>query len=58
MHVLHDWGMRPSELGYCDPEDDIVWMTAYTHTRGDMTAWENQEAELEAKRQEAKSRHR
>jgi len=43
LHTAHDWGYKPSELGLCEPEDDLLWMTAYSSTVADMEAVEREE---------------
>lgn len=42
LRTAHEWGKRPSELGICDKEEDLAWMTAFTNTKAYMSAWENQ----------------
>jgi len=49
VHVAHDWGMRPSVLGLCDPEDDAEIMTAYTLSQDNVGAWERYQAEKKAR---------
>ena len=44
------WGLRPSDLGLCAPEDDVVYMVAWERTEAAMIAWEEQERERESKR--------
>lgn len=43
------WGKKPSELGLCDPDDDLAYMVAWDNAERTMIAWEQQEAEREAK---------
>lgn len=38
----------PSELGICEPKDDLDLMKVFITTRAHMTAWESQEQEKEA----------
>lgn len=45
------WGKKPSELGLCTAEDDLVYMVAWDKAEMDMMAWERQQAEREAKRE-------
>jgi hypothetical protein len=45
VQTAHDWGYKPSELGICDPEDDLAVMAAYTNTRTRMAAWEEHKRE-------------
>lgn len=50
MRAAKEWHLRPSELGLCSQDDDLVYMVAYIRAELTMTAWESQEAEREAKR--------
>jgi len=36
LRTAHDWKMRPSDLGICSPDQDLVMMTAFTNTRNMM----------------------
>jgi hypothetical protein len=49
------WRLKPSDLGLCATDDDIVYIVAWERTENLMTAWEQQEAAREAKR-DAKNR--
>lgn len=49
MKAAKEWKLRPSELGLCGPDDDITYMVAYLRAESNMAAWEQQEAEREAK---------
>jgi hypothetical protein len=49
VETAHDWGIRPSELGICSPDEDMAVMTAYTRTISRMRAWEAQEQERKLK---------
>jgi len=44
------WGQKPSELGLCDPDDDLTYIVAWERTEYRMLAWERQEQERKAKR--------
>lgn len=48
--VAHQWGMRPSELGICEPADDPPLMVAYARNKSLRAAWEAQVAERERKK--------
>ena len=50
MRTAKAWGVRPSTLGLCSPDDDLAFMVAWTAAETQMLAWEQQEAEREAKR--------
>ncbi len=50
VEVAHDWGLRPSELGLCDPVEDLDLMTAYTRTTAKMHAVEARAREKAARR--------
>ena len=58
--VAHDWGYKPSELGICEPADDMLLMVSYTRTKSLMRAYENQVAEQKRERdsRQAKARKR
>ncbi len=32
LYAAYEWKIRPSELGICAPEEDIIYMVAYLHT--------------------------
>lgn len=48
--VLKEWGRLPSEFGLCDPEEDLLIMSAYISAKSDMDAYEQQKAEERAER--------
>jgi hypothetical protein len=50
------WGQRPSALGLCGAGDDLAYMVAWDNAERTMIAWEQQEAEREAKRGTRKNR--
>ncbi len=50
MRAAKEWGIKPSELGLCSTGDDLAYMVAYIRAEVQMTAWEQQQAEREAKR--------
>jgi hypothetical protein len=50
MRTAKAWGLRPSDLGLCSADDDLAFMVAWESAEMNMTAWERQEAEREAKR--------
>lgn len=50
LRAAKTWGVVPSVLGICQPEDDLTYMVAYIRTESTMQALEAQEAEREAKR--------
>jgi hypothetical protein len=41
--AAQEWGLRPSALGLCRPEDDLAVMVAFVDTRARMQAKEAQE---------------
>jgi len=45
LQTAKDWGYKPSVLGLCDPEEDLLYMVAYTATVADMEAVEKKETE-------------
>ena len=45
LHAAKDWGYKPSDLGLCTPEEDLLYMVAYTVTVSDMEAVERKEPE-------------
>jgi hypothetical protein len=45
------WGRLPSELGICEPDDDLGHMVAWEQAERTMIAWERQEADEERARQ-------
>lgn len=44
-----EWGIRPSELGLCQPAEDLAVMAAYVQDKNEMAAWENLQAEKKHK---------
>ena len=50
IRATKEWGILPSAIGLCKPEDDLTYMIAYIRTEGLMQALEAQEMEREAKR--------
>jgi len=47
--VAHQWRLKPSEMGVCEPQYDIPLMVAYARNKALRIAWENQVAERERK---------
>ena len=43
--AAHDWGVRPSALGLCEPDEDAALMVAYTQARGHVAAVERKKDE-------------
>ena len=41
MEVAHAWGLRPSALGICNPDEDINYMATYTIAKSRMRAYED-----------------
>jgi len=50
MRTAKKWGVKPSELGLCSPDDDLTYMAAWVNVETSMQAWEQQEAERERKK--------
>lgn len=53
-HAANLWGVRPSDVGLCDPADDVIFMVAYARARSHIeivNAWER-EREAETQRRE------
>lgn len=48
VHTAFQWGYLPSQLGICEPEEDLVVMVAYTLTISDMENVERSEYEKKA----------
>jgi len=42
MDAAHDWGMRPSALGICEPQEDAALMVAYSQARSKVASIENE----------------
>ena len=42
--------MRPSEVGLCEPAEDINWMVAYLQAKRKMAAYEYEEQERKRER--------
>lgn len=55
MQALERWGIRPSEVGLCDPADDLAIMVEYIRVTNTMIEWEREKAKEEA---EIKSQQR
>ena len=56
MQTAREWGVRPSALGLCSSEDDLVYMVALVRVEGQMRAWEQQLAEARIKKAEQQVR--
>lgn len=54
LDVAHDWHRWPSELGICQPDDDVALMAGFTRTKKLMQVYEDQEREKQAKIEQAK----
>ena len=39
--VVKSWGFRPSDFGICDPEQDLLFMSAHDMAQGIMTSYES-----------------
>lgn len=52
VHTAKEWGRLPSELGLCDPEEDLLFMTAHEEVVSEMRAFEDYKAELKRLEQE------
>ncbi len=50
MRAAKAWRVKPSDLGICQPEDDLTYIIAWTNAETNMAAWEQQEAARETKR--------
>lgn len=48
--VAFQWGMKPSEVGVCEPEYDVPLMVAFARNKAMRAAWETQVAEQERKK--------
>ena len=49
VRTAKEWGLKPSSLGICSPDDDLAYMIAWTRADTKMMAWEQKEAERRAK---------
>lgn len=52
MQAARSWGKLPSEVGLCQPEDDLTYMVALTKAEGEMRAWEQKVIEREIRSQQ------
>ena len=50
IRTARDWGLKPSDLGICAPEDDLVYMVAWTRVESHMMAVEQRERERQQRR--------
>ena len=50
LRAAKEWGVLPSAVGICQPDDDLTYMVAYIRTESAMRELEAQEMEREAKR--------
>jgi len=55
LKTAHDWGCRPSDVGICEPAEDLAYMAAFTETQSLMASYESQIQEKERKRKTARS---
>ena len=54
MHAVKEWGYKPSEFGLCDPEEDLLFMTAHDEAIAEMKNFEDYKAELKRREQDAR----
>ncbi len=47
MQTAARWGRLPSELGLCQPQDDLSYMVALTMAENKMQSWERKIAEAQ-----------
>lgn len=52
--IAYEWHVVPSALGICPPHEDLALMGAYIEVTSEMAAFEQQEAEREAKKKSRK----
>ena len=45
VRTAKEWGLKPSELGICSPDEDLTYMVAWTRAETKMMAWEQRERE-------------
>ena len=50
--ACYEWSLRPSDIGLCEPDDDINWMVAYLQAKRKMAAYEIEQQERERERRE------
>ena len=50
VRTARDWGLKPSDLGICAPDDDLVYMVAWTRAETHMMAWEQRERDRQQRR--------
>ena len=48
--ACYEWHVRPSEVGLCEPAEDINWMVAYLQAKRKMAAYEYEEQERKRER--------
>ena len=53
LHAVKEWQRLPSELGLCEPEQDLLFMAAYEEVVAEMKSFEEYKAELKRKEREA-----
>jgi len=46
--ACQEWNVLPSEMGLCEPEDDLTLMAAFISAKSDMQVWERHEEERKA----------
>ena len=45
MQAAKAWGLKPSDLGICSPDDDLTYIVAWERTEMNMKAWERRQQE-------------
>lgn len=56
LSVAIEWNIRPSEIGYCDPEDDIVVMMSYNMVKAKMQAFDAEVSRKDSERARRKAK--
>ena len=51
---MFEWGQKPSDMGLCEPIDDLMLMWGYTRTKNLMKEYVRLEQEAEMKRKSKK----
>lgn len=53
LHSVKEWPRLPSEVGLCEPEQDLLFMTAYEEAVAEMKNFEEYKSELKRREKEA-----
>lgn len=55
MSVISDWNRLPSDFNLCDPDEDLIFMSAFTMAKSKMQAYQRDQEIKEAETRRKKA---